>query len=92
MNITHTVIVTHFSSFAETCELIAVALKSVMLFSTFRKLNGLYPNYLTAFVEDRETICGENLGSIEPKGYPAEYWRDDSFPVRDLEKDQERTE
>lgn len=49
---------------------------------------------ITSSFVSRERIvsCGENLGSKKPKNYPAQYWLDDHFPVKDLEANTERIE
>jgi hypothetical protein len=50
-----------------------------------RKINGRYPDYLPSFAYETISACGENLGREEPENYPAQYWCDDKFPVKDVE-------
>ncbi len=58
----------------------------------FKKINGRYPNYIPAFTHDHVANCGVNLGPEEPPNYPAKYWLDDHFPVKDVETNAERIE
>jgi len=42
-------------------------------------------NFIPLFVDNHEAPCGENLGTLEPLDYPANYMMDERKEVIDLE-------
>ena len=42
-------------------------------------------NFISAFIANSESRCGENLGNIEPVDYPGDYIIDGKKAVIDLE-------
>jgi hypothetical protein len=64
----------------------------IVCYCIFRKVRNQLLDFLPAFVDNREPVCGVDLGLIEPRDYPANYMVDEKFPVIDAETNVSRTE